>query len=138
MKLSVLVLCFVFLPFKMTAQGSVLLENLLDSSTLNLQDTLLYGTKSIEFLKVIEDSRCPKDRNCFWSGKATALVRIYENGTHKEDKELVFGADHIQPYAPAKLCAIDQKILYVYDLYPYPSSTGTSRKSLYYLQFVVK
>ncbi len=35
----------------------------------------------ITFLKVLEDSRCPKNVTCIWAGRATSLVSIVSNNT---------------------------------------------------------
>ena len=34
----------------------------------------------VEFLEVIEDSRCPADVNCIWAGNAKIKIRVTKNG----------------------------------------------------------
>ncbi|MEO8650168.1 MAG: hypothetical protein ABI539_13465 [Acidobacteriota bacterium] len=34
----------------------------------------------IKFVKMVEDSRCPKDVNCVWAGNAKITVRVTKNG----------------------------------------------------------
>jgi hypothetical protein len=42
----------------------------------------------IEFLDVLEDSRCPRDATCVWEGRVRCLVEITDGGS-PEQKELV-------------------------------------------------
>ena len=46
---------------------------------------------TIKFVKVLEDSRCPKDVTCVWEGQARVLVEMTETGKDKIDLELLFG-----------------------------------------------
>ena len=34
----------------------------------------------IKFVKMVEDSRCPKDVNCVWAGNARITVKVTKNG----------------------------------------------------------
>lgn len=47
------------------------------------------GDKSVNFKKVISDSRCPRNVSCVWAGEAKVLVEILENGKLLEEKILV-------------------------------------------------
>lgn len=38
------------------------------------------GRITIEFLELIDDSRCPADVNCIWAGVARIKVRLSKNG----------------------------------------------------------
>ena len=49
-------------------------------------DALVFGNKSIQFKKVVSDSRCPKGVTCVWAGEVKILVEFYENGKFKGDK----------------------------------------------------
>lgn len=44
----------------------------------------------IKFLEVLEDSRCPKDVDCIWAGRAIVKVGLIVNGK-REVKTLIFG-----------------------------------------------
>ena len=46
---------------------------------------------TVKFVKVLEDSRCPKDVTCVWEGRARVLVEMTETGKDKIDLELSFG-----------------------------------------------
>ncbi|UCG83974.1 MAG: hypothetical protein JSW38_03920 [Dehalococcoidia bacterium] len=41
----------------------------------------------IEFLRIVEDSRCPRNATCIWEGRARCLVEIAVAGS-SEQKEL--------------------------------------------------
>jgi hypothetical protein len=37
----------------------------------------------IAFIELVEDSRCPTDVNCIWTGNAKIKVRVTKNGRSK-------------------------------------------------------
>ncbi len=46
---------------------------------------------TVEFLSVLEDSRCPTGVNCVWAGNAKISVRVRRNGTAAKTIELNTG-----------------------------------------------
>lgn len=52
---------------------------------LNLGETALVKSESlkIQFLEITEDSRCPRDVQCFWAGQATAVVGVVETNPNR-------------------------------------------------------
>jgi hypothetical protein len=51
-------------------------------------DQLIFGNRSMEFKKIISDSRCPSAPmiTCIWAGEVKVLVEFYENGKSKGTK----------------------------------------------------
>jgi hypothetical protein len=45
---------------------------------------------SIKFLEVMEDSRCPKNVNCIWAGRAVVKMEVTADGK-KQETTLTFG-----------------------------------------------
>lgn len=54
--------------------------------------TITLGAISITFVKVLEDSRCPKNVNCMWAGQARVEVLVSENGKEPITQEITLGA----------------------------------------------
>lgn len=91
-----------------------------------------FGDKSIEFIKVISDSRCPREVTCVWAGEATVLVGIYENGKLIERKEVT-----LQPRKEIlELFSANNKLISAYSLDPYPK-IKTPNASEYMLNVLV-
>jgi D-arabinose 5-phosphate isomerase GutQ len=107
---------------------------------INAGELFSFENKSIQFKKVITDSRCPKDVTCIWAGEAKVLIAIMENGKQVEEKiiTLTGGAD-ITSLANGKdftLSFSDSKEHYslnALNLYPYPTSTHKIKDSEYCL-----
>jgi len=82
---------------------------------------------TIKFVKVLEDSRCPKDVTCVWEGQAKVLVEMTETGKDKIELELLFGQRKKN-----LLIASESYVLEGIALTPYPT-TATSGKMEYIL-----
>ncbi|WP_378180789.1 hypothetical protein [Aquimarina sp. SS2-1] len=126
-------------PFYIKAQDNTekvkppqIITKLKPGSTINFKDS------SIKFLKVLEDSRCPTDVTCVWAGQAKLLLGIYKNDTLLEEKEIIIGAKGITPTNPEELLKSEDKIVYGYNLSPYPSSSEKINPTDYYLELLVK
>ncbi|MCH9659725.1 MAG: hypothetical protein K0U54_02315 [Bacteroidetes bacterium] len=80
-------------------------------TTIEIDDLL------IEFVEVLEDSRCPKDVQCVWAGQAKVKLSVTESGMDPEFVELVFGSR-------AKDRTIKNDNFYIegLSLTPYPTS----------------
>ncbi|GAB5398489.1 MAG: hypothetical protein Aureis2KO_00740 [Aureisphaera sp.] len=60
---------------------------------MDIDETVTLGEVSITFVKVLEDSRCPKYVNCMWAGQARIEVMISEKGKDTITKEITLGAN---------------------------------------------
>ena len=60
------------------------------------KSTTLPDELKVTFVRVVEDSRCPQDVDCVWSGQATVLVRLEKAGRKLGDVELtVQGSNYV-------------------------------------------
>ncbi|GAA4275185.1 hypothetical protein U6A24_17615 [Aquimarina gracilis] len=136
---SLLVLFFFFgLVTWAYAQDSTKIEPPKIVARLKVGNTVDFGSKRIKFIKVTEDSRCPKGVECIWPGEAKAIIGIYTQDTLIEEKEFIFGAQAINENQIEKIIPIDKKTLYSYGLSPYPSSEKPIDPSSYYLELIIK
>ena len=71
------VVCFALISSSCAANG-VVEGRLNEEFSLHIgQSAYIAGENlKIEFLEIVEDSRCPKDVTCIWAGRAVASVRI--------------------------------------------------------------
>jgi hypothetical protein len=80
-----------------------------------LGETVQFENVSITFIKVLEDSRCPKGVTCVWAGQAKLLVEVTEKGKTSREMELLFGGS-----ANNVLCSAEGLTLTGISLSPYP------------------
>lgn len=100
---------------------------------IKLGKTADFGDYSVKFIRVISDSRCPKNVTCVWAGEAKILVEIYKAGKSVGSKEVVIG-----PTAKkAALVALKNKTIKVYGLSPYPVDRTQIEKEKYILNLVI-
>jgi hypothetical protein len=66
----------------------------------NGQKTITKDKLTIKFISVVEDSRCPKDANCIWTGNAKIQLKLkkkngvwetFKLNTDVEKREIRFG-----------------------------------------------
>ncbi|MBW1297793.1 hypothetical protein [Aquimarina litoralis] len=95
-------------------------------------------SKSLQFLKLVEDSRCPKYVSCVWEGQAKVIVGVYENDILVEEKLIIIGAKGITPDSPKELLKQEEKAILGYNLSPYPVNDEKIPHKDYYLELLVK
>lgn len=72
---------------------------------------------TIEFVKVLEDSRCPKDVQCVWAGQAKVKVAVSTLDMEPQFAELVFGTQIAD-----RAVQMDEFFIEGLSLTPYPTS----------------
>ena len=82
-----------------------------------LGELVIINDVTLEFLEVLEDSRCPKDVTCVWAGQAKVLVQVTEAGKSSQQVELLFGGNKDN-----LLFASEEFNLKGISLSPYPTS----------------
>ncbi len=100
---------------------------------LPLGASILLESHTIKFVKVLEDSRCPKDANCIWAGRAKILIEISSEGTETIQKEIIFGKVNSGESDELQLINTQSKKAFAYQLNPYPSSEDNPDSKKYVL-----
>ncbi len=106
-------------------------------ANLNYGTTLAIDEIDIEFVKVIEDSRCPKNVNCVRAGKAVVLVNVYVHGNFIEEKRLEFYPSGFNNQSATTLFKTDGLRISGLNLSPYPIATTKTLKEDYYLELAI-
>ena len=92
----------------------------------------------IEFVEVLNDSRCPANVDCIQAGKAVVLVNVYEGGEFVEDRELVFFPSGVVNNRNVTLVAYPDISITGLELHPYPEAHQPIRKEDYALVLSVQ
>lgn len=104
----------------------------------SLGESIIIEKQTINFIKVIEDSRCPKDATCIWAGRAKILVKITSEEKETIQKEIIFGKVKSGESDDLQLFNTSSKNAYAYQLNPYPTSEDTSDSKKYVLLIAVE
>lgn len=91
-----------------------------------LESSVVVKGVTIKFLEVIEDSRCPKDVNCIWAGRAIVKVQVEANG-EKSEKKIILGATRPGENKSQVLYSGKDFMLNGLTLDPYPTAASSER-----------
>lgn len=83
---------------------------------------------SVKFIKVISDSRCPKQVHCVWAGEAKVLLGITTNGKYFEKEVIVSGGGTV-------FALTEDLRMEVSHLRPYPETGAGIPAEEYCLRF---
>jgi hypothetical protein len=91
----------------------------------------------LQFVKIISDSRCPKNVMCIRAGEAEVLVTIYENGKFLKQQKLTFypivnGNGALEVYTSSGLNISGMQ------LYPYPEHAKDVSPEDYFLELLIE
>ncbi|PKG52155.1 hypothetical protein [Olleya sp. 1-3] len=130
--LSVLfLLCFTIV---VSAQDSTLVA--LETPKLSIglveRGSYMHEYVTVKFIKVIQDSRCPKSVMCIRAGEAEVLIGIYKNGLLLEEKTIIVRPNTrlLTLYSNAEV------IVSAVNLLPYSKEAGTVSDRSYVLDLL--
>ncbi len=128
--MRLLFIAFLFLiSFTLQAQTTV--------ANLNYGTTIAIDEVDIEFVKVIEDSRCPANVNCIQAGRAVVLVNVFANGIFLEERKLEFYPSGFSNQSVTTLFNADGLQITGLNLMPYPIVLSKTPKENYYLELAI-
>ena len=87
----------------------------------------------IEFIDVLQDSRCPKGVNCIWAGEVVILVDLYEDGKKVERKRITLNPKIELQNRIGNLFFSEKLSLSVLNVLPYPNANNKPKSNEYYL-----
>lgn len=131
-------LLITLLSFNAFAQDSTNVKTPVIVSKLTYGKAVTFEDTTIKFVKVITDSRCPKNVSCIWAGEAKVLVDVLKNGKVVEQKTLKFSPTPAFSKSNFKLFASDTKNVFGINLMPYPEGASKIKPEDYYLQLNVE
>ncbi len=106
-------------------------------ANLNYGTTIAIDEVDIEFVKVLEDSRCPANVNCIQAGKAVVLVNLFANGTFLEERKLEFYPSGFSNQSATTLFNTDGLRITGLNLMPYPVALSKTPKEAYFLELAI-
>jgi len=104
---------------------------------ISLEETITIKNHQVTFVKVLEDSRCPKGVTCIWAGRAKVLVEITEEGKESIQKELIFGQINQGESNDLTIVTTEEKKVVGITLRPYPSTENSGSEKEYQLMVSV-
>lgn len=108
-----------------------------DIASLNYGTVIAIDEVDIEFVEVLEDSRCPKNVNCIQAGKAVVLVNVYANGEFLEERKLEFHPSGFNNQSLTTLFNTEGLKITGLNLMPYPVALSKTPKEAYFLELAI-
>ena len=105
--------------------------------TLNYGLTVTISEVEIEFVEVLEDSRCPKNVTCVRAGKAVVLVNVYVDGAFIEERRLEFYPSGFSNESTNTLYNSNGLRISGLNIMPYPIALAKTTKKDYYLELSI-
>lgn len=102
-----------------------------------LGETVRLDDVAITFVKVIEDSRCPKNVTCIWQGRIIVQVAVKREGELIQNKELLLGKTKHGEQETTIIYSTEDLLLNVVSVNPYPDIEDTGDRD-YVLLVAVK
>ena len=131
MKKIIFIFCALFFPalsFAQAEKDSTMVELVKLNTDLEVGQDFLFGQAGVRFLKVVSDSRCPRQVTCIWPGEAKVLLGIEFNGEYFEKEVVVSGGG-------AELPLTEDFLMQVSRLRPYPQTAKGIAPEEYSLRF---
>ena len=116
-----------FIIFSMSLQAQ-------NVAGLDYGTTIAINEVDIEFVDVIEDSRCPANVQCVQAGKAVVLVNVYLQGNFIEERKIVFHPSGFSKKSGTMIYNSDLLQITGLNLMPYPIAESKILKKDYYLE----
>jgi len=98
-----------------------------------LGETISIENHQIKFVKVLEDSRCPKDVTCIWAGRARVQIEVSQKEEDSLIKELIFGQVRQGESKDLTLFSTEDKKVVGISLKPYPTTENSGSEKEYQL-----
>lgn len=127
MRLVYFIFCFVFC---ISTQAQ-------DITNLNYGSSIAIDEVDIEFVEVLEDSRCPANVNCIQAGKAVVLVNVFVNRRFQEERKLEIHPSGFHNLNVTTLYNFDGLRITGLDLLPYPVAQSRTPKEAYFLEIAI-
>lgn len=129
-----IITCFAVFIVNAQKQDSIPTTSILK---VDLTQKVAFGdTLEVEFVKVISDSRCPKNVQCVWAGEAKVLVKIYRNGEFEEETQITIHPRVLEA-SVLELFSSEKTHTKAINLLPYPDAS-TQDAIPYYLEFCIE
>jgi len=103
------------------------------TSKVYLGKSIVVENFKIEFIEVIQDSRCPKGVNCVWAGEVLIFVDLYKDGKKVERKKITLSPKIELQKRIGNLFFSEKLSLTVLNVLPHPNAKAKIQSSDYYL-----
>lgn len=108
-----------------------------DIASLNYGNAIAIDEVDIEFVEVLEDSRCPANVNCIQAGRAVVLVNVFAHGEFFEERKLEFYPSGFSNQSITTLFNAGGLRITGMSLMPYPVAMSKTPKEAYFLELAI-
>ncbi len=129
-----IITCFVVLTARSQEQDSIPVTSIIEIGL--TEKIALDDIVEVEFVKVISDSRCPKNVQCVWAGEAVTLVKLYRKGKFERETQITIQPRGLETSVLELFSSVKTHTSAI-KLMPYPDAALQEMKP-YYLEFCVE
>lgn len=102
-----------------------------------LGETVAIDEIIVEFVEILEDSRCPTTVECIWAGRVRVKVLVTTKGENTMEKELIFGTIRPGESRDKTLCEQTNFNIQGVQVMPYPEKPGQKMEYLLLVEKVL-
>ncbi|WP_452220542.1 hypothetical protein [Lacinutrix salivirga] len=107
-------------------------------SKLEFGKSITVNAVELKFVKVVTDSRCPKNVQCVWAGEVEVLVDVFEDGKKTEQKVLKIPNAMPSTKMLGNLFSSEGLKITGLNVYPYPIHGVEKKNEEYYIQLDIR
>ena len=96
------------------------------------------GKTSIQFTKVLSDSRCPEGTQCIWAGEVSVIVGMYDKGKFVKDINITFSPKDVTKNKPYLLFETEDSKYFATGMTPYPKEGSKIEPKEYAMEISIK
>ena len=135
MKRTILLIIILITSFSFSQDSTEVqkAETPIISSKVYLGKSVAFENFRIEFIEVVQDSRCPTGVNCIWAGEVVILVDLYEDGKKIERKKITLNTKIGLQNRIGNLFFSEAMSLSVLNVLPHPNAKNKTQSNAYYL-----
>jgi hypothetical protein len=104
--------------------------NLLDTLSIKMSETVFSGDFSIRLDSIVDDSRCPSNAVCIWSGLADAKLMVKKG----VDSQIV----RVKTFNKMDTVTVFNRLIRIINASPYPSGVTPIQQKDYVVRLVVR
>jgi len=135
MKRSILLIIIFITSFSFSQDSTKIkkVETPIITSKVYLRKSIVVEHYKIEFIEVLQDSRCPKGVHCVWAGEVVILVDLYKDGKKVERKKITLSPKIELQKRIGNLFFSEKLSLTVLNVLPHPNVKAKTQSNAYYL-----
>ncbi|NNC49397.1 MAG: hypothetical protein HKO01_02555 [Flaviramulus sp.] len=135
---QLILVCLIMVSVQLYGQDSTKVGTPIIVAKLYLGKSLNIDNVEVKFVKVLQDSRCPKGVTCIWAGEVIVLVDVFKEGKKFETQKITINSKIPLKSRFGNLFSSDDVTISALNVQPYPIYDKKINPEDYYIQLEIK